>query len=58
MSEKTRMVEALGERRLLLPTLLNEALAANDRAKCTRTRLARIDGLAKESLTTVFLDCR
>jgi uncharacterized protein Yka (UPF0111/DUF47 family) len=33
MSEKARIVEALGERRLLLPFLLNEALAANDRAK-------------------------
>ena len=33
MSEKTRIVAVLGESRLLLPALLNEALAANDRAK-------------------------
>jgi uncharacterized protein Yka (UPF0111/DUF47 family) len=39
MSEKTRIVSALGERRLLLPSLLNEALAANDRAKYRLTLL-------------------
>lgn len=33
MSEKTRIVSALGERQMLLPALLNEALAANERAK-------------------------
>jgi len=39
MSEKPRIVAALGEHRLLLPTLLNEALAANDRAKYRLTLL-------------------
>ena len=39
MSEKARIVAALGERRLLLPALLNEALAANDRAKYRLTLL-------------------
>jgi len=39
MSEKARIVAALGERRLLLPDLLNEALAANDRAKYRLTLL-------------------
>jgi len=33
MTEKTRIVEALGEQGLLLPALINGALAANDRAK-------------------------
>jgi len=48
MSEKTGIVAALGESRLLLPALLNEALAANDRAKYRLTLLqtakARADG--------------
>ncbi|MCM2359483.1 MAG: hypothetical protein NDI77_15135 [Geobacteraceae bacterium] len=39
MSEKARIVAALGERRLLLPYLLNEALAANERAKYRLTLL-------------------
>lgn len=39
MSEKARIVEALGERRLLLPDLLNEALSANDRIKYRLTVL-------------------
>jgi uncharacterized protein Yka (UPF0111/DUF47 family) len=33
MTQKTRIVQALGEQRLLLPALINAALAANDRAK-------------------------
>lgn len=33
MADKTRIIDALGEPRLLLPTLVNQALAANDRAK-------------------------
>lgn len=33
MTEKTHIIDALGESRLLLPALLNEALAANDRSK-------------------------
>jgi len=33
MTEKTRIVEVLGDRGLLLPALINQALAANDRAK-------------------------
>lgn len=39
MSEKAKIVAALGESRLLLPSLLNEALAANDRAKYRLTLL-------------------
>jgi uncharacterized protein Yka (UPF0111/DUF47 family) len=39
MPEKVRIVEALGERNLLLPTLVNRALAANDRAKYRFTLL-------------------
>ncbi len=39
MSPKAQIVTALGERRLLLPFLLNEALAANDRAKYRLTLL-------------------
>ncbi|HEY7746418.1 MAG TPA: DUF47 family protein [Desulfuromonadales bacterium] len=39
MTEKARIVAALGERRLLLPSLLNEALTANDRAKYRMTLL-------------------
>jgi uncharacterized protein Yka (UPF0111/DUF47 family) len=39
MSEKTRIVAALGVHRLLLPALLNSALAANDRAKYFLTLL-------------------
>jgi uncharacterized protein Yka (UPF0111/DUF47 family) len=39
MGKKTRIVAALGEHRLLLPFLLNEALAANDRAKYRLTLL-------------------
>lgn len=33
MTDKTRIIDALGEPKLLLPALVNEALAANDRAK-------------------------
>jgi uncharacterized protein Yka (UPF0111/DUF47 family) len=39
MSEKARIVAALGEPRLLLPGLLNQALDANDRAKYRLTLL-------------------
>jgi uncharacterized protein Yka (UPF0111/DUF47 family) len=39
MTEKGRIVEVLGERGLLLPALLNRALAANDRAKYRFTLL-------------------
>lgn len=39
MNEKARIIAALGERRLLLPALLNEALVANDRAKYRLTLL-------------------
>lgn len=39
MSSKTWIVAALGESHLLLPFLLNEALAANDRAKYRLTLL-------------------
>lgn len=33
MTGKTRIIDALGEPKLLLPALVNEALAANDRGK-------------------------
>src|SRR3974377_3940 len=36
---KTRVVGELGEQELLLPALVNEALAANDRAKYLMTLL-------------------
>jgi uncharacterized protein Yka (UPF0111/DUF47 family) len=39
MTEKAHIIDALGERRLLLPTLLNQALAANDRSKYLFTLL-------------------
>jgi len=46
MSEKATIVAALGERRLLLPTLLNEALSANDRSKYILTLLQTAKGHA------------
>jgi hypothetical protein len=49
MSAKTRIVSALGERRLLLPFLLNEALAANDRAKYRLTLLQTAKARADSS---------
>ena len=33
MTEKNRIIDALGERKLLLPGLVNAALAANDQTK-------------------------
>ncbi len=39
MTEKLRIIEALGEGRLMLPGLVNQALAANDRAKYRFTLL-------------------
>ncbi len=63
MSEKARIVSALGEQRLLLPFLLNEALSANDRAKYRLTLLqtakARADspGGAFSDLRTERLAC-
>ncbi|HTP64530.1 MAG TPA: hypothetical protein VMJ66_03990 [Geobacteraceae bacterium] len=63
MSEKSRIVAALGEQRLLLPALLNEALAANDRAKYRFTLLqsARDHAESPEApfsdLRTERLDC-
>jgi hypothetical protein len=36
---KTRIIDELGEQELLLPALVNEALAANDRAKYLMTLL-------------------
>lgn len=44
--EKSRIVEALGEEGLRLPALLNEALAANDRAKYLFTVLQVAQGHA------------
>ncbi len=44
--EKSRIVEALGEAGLRLPALLNEALAANDRAKYLFTLLQVAQGHA------------
>lgn len=63
MSEKTRIVAALGERRLFLPALLNRALEANDRAKYRLTLLqtakahADLPGEAFSSLRTERLAC-
>ncbi|HEX4944367.1 MAG TPA: hypothetical protein VFV55_08435 [Usitatibacteraceae bacterium] len=45
--EKSRIVEALGEEGLRLPALLNEALAANDRAKYLFTVLQVAQGHAE-----------
>lgn len=39
MTEKNRIIDALGERTLLLPSLINAALAANDQAKYLFTLL-------------------
>jgi len=39
MSQKTRIVDTLGERSLLRPTVINAALAANDRSKYYLTLL-------------------
>src|SRR5579872_1502753 len=51
---KQRIIEALGERRLLLPGLVAEALAANDRVKYRLTLLqsarAAADGAPAPSL--------
>lgn len=57
MSEKARIVAALGERRLLLPDLLNEALAANDRAKYRLTLLQTAKARA-DAPEEVFSDLR
>ena len=57
MSEKARIVAALGERRLLLPFLLNEALAANDRAKYHLTLLQTAKAHA-DSVDAPFSDLR
>lgn len=57
MSEKARIVAALGEPRLLLPALLNEALAANDRAKY-RLTLLQIAKAHADSPEGVFSDLR
>jgi uncharacterized protein Yka (UPF0111/DUF47 family) len=57
MSEKAKIVNALGERRLLLPALLNEALAANDRAKY-RLTLLQTGKAHADAPETVFSDLR
>jgi uncharacterized protein Yka (UPF0111/DUF47 family) len=57
MSEKARIVSALGEQRLLLPFLLNEALAANDRAKYRLTLLQTAKARA-DSPDSAFSDLR
>src|ERR1039457_3001853 len=63
MSEKTRIIAALGERRILVPALINGALAANDRAKYRLTLLqsckahADFPGDAFSSLRTERLAC-
>jgi len=57
MSEKTRIVAALGETRLQLPTLLNEALGANDRAKFRLTLLQTAKSHADDP-EAVFSDLR
>ena len=50
MTDKTRIIEALGEPRLLLPALLIEALAANDRAKFYFTLLQMAQTRADDPL--------
>lgn len=35
MTEKNRIIDALGERKLLLPALVNAALAANDQMRAS-----------------------
>ncbi|MBC8019373.1 MAG: DUF47 family protein [Verrucomicrobia bacterium] len=57
MSEKTRIVAALGESRLMLPALLNDALAANDRAKYRLTLLQTAKAHA-DAPEAVFSDLR
>lgn len=57
MSEKARIVAALGELRLLLPYLLNEALAANERAKYRLTLLQTAKARA-DSPDKAFSDLR
>jgi uncharacterized protein Yka (UPF0111/DUF47 family) len=57
MSEKTRIVATLGEKRLLLPFLLNEALAANDRAKY-RLTLLQTSRAHADSPDSAFPDLR
>ncbi|HXE97603.1 MAG TPA: DUF47 family protein [Dongiaceae bacterium] len=63
MSEKARIVAVLGESRLLLPDFLNEALAANDRAKYRMTLMqtakarADVPGEAFPDLRTERLAC-
>jgi len=57
MSEKVRIVAALGERRLLLPALLNDGLAANDRAKFRLTLLQTAKSHA-DAPEEVFSDLR
>ena len=44
MTDKTRIIDALGEPKLLLPALANEALAAHDRAKFHFTLLQMAQG--------------
>lgn len=48
MTDKTRIIDALGEPKLLLPALLNEALAANDRAKFYFTVLQMAQARAED----------
>src|SRR6185369_8712822 len=57
MSEKTRIVATLGEKRLLLPKLLNEAFSANDRAKYRLTLLQAARSRA-DSPDSPFSDLR
>jgi uncharacterized protein Yka (UPF0111/DUF47 family) len=57
MSKKAQIVAALGERLLLVPFLLNEALVANDRAKYRLTLLQSAKSHA-ESPDAAFSDLR
>ena len=57
MSKKARIVASLGERLLLVPFLLNEALAANDRAKYRLTLLQAAKSHA-QSPDAAFSDLR
>src|ERR1035437_9362329 len=51
MNKKSSIVAALGEQRLLLPALLNESLAANDRAKYRLTLLQTAKAHAARELS-------
>jgi hypothetical protein len=52
MTEKTQIVELLGEKALVLPALLNNALVANERAKYVLSLLQMAVGQAEHPQST------